>query len=342
MNSIDPVLVLSTGRCGSTMVSDILNLHPDILSLSEVFSSLGSRALRARRLDGKALWKLCSRQNPGLRAALAADTIPSEVIYPFDKPGARYSRRNIPPILCATLPHLSPDFEELYDDLESAVRARPKASLREQYLFLFEWLRERLGRGLWIERSGGSLLTVPRLRQLFPEARIVHVFRDGRDTALCMSQHASFRIMLATINKLERLGLRPLETETRAGPITLALAFIFLLSASPKKMLLREFDLAAYGDLWSRMVLRGRKLLSDLPEDRFLALRYEDLLKHPREKLKELINFIDSGLADAAWLEKASLIPRPNPPKYLLLDPKEQERLSCACAPGLEALGYNP
>ena len=79
------------------MVSDILNLHPDILSLSEVFSSLGGRALRARRLDGKALWKLCSRQNPGLRAALGADTIPSEVIYPFDKPGARYSRRNIPP-----------------------------------------------------------------------------------------------------------------------------------------------------------------------------------------------------------------------------------------------------
>ena len=342
MNRIDPVLVLSTGRCGSTMVSDILNLHPDILSLSEVFASLGGRALRARRLDGKALWRLCSRQNPGLRAALAADRIPSEIIYPFDKPGARYSRRNIPPILCATLPHLTPDFEELYDDLESVVRARPKASLREQYLFLFEWLREHLGRALWIERSGGSLLSAPRLRELFPEARIVHVFRDGRDTALSMSQHAAFRIMLATTRKLERLGLRPLETETRAGPVTSALALIFLLSASPKRMLHRKFDLAAYGDLWSRMILRGRKLLSDLPEDRFLALRYEEVLEHPREKLQELIDFIDPGLVDGAWLEKASLIPRPNPPKYLSLDPEERQRLTRACAPGLEALGYTP
>ena len=32
--TIPPVFVLSTGRCGSTMVSDILNRHPDVLSIS--------------------------------------------------------------------------------------------------------------------------------------------------------------------------------------------------------------------------------------------------------------------------------------------------------------------
>ena len=41
---IPPVLVLNTGRCGSTMISDILNRHPRILSLSEFFSFNGLAA----------------------------------------------------------------------------------------------------------------------------------------------------------------------------------------------------------------------------------------------------------------------------------------------------------
>lgn len=67
VGQIAPVLVLSTGRCGSTMISDGLNLHPMILSLSEVFSTLGPRALFRNRLNGKAMWELCSRQNPARR-----------------------------------------------------------------------------------------------------------------------------------------------------------------------------------------------------------------------------------------------------------------------------------
>ena len=36
--SIPPVIILNSGRCGSTMLSDVLNRHPRILSLSEFFS----------------------------------------------------------------------------------------------------------------------------------------------------------------------------------------------------------------------------------------------------------------------------------------------------------------
>ena len=53
------------------MISDVLNLHPMILSLSEFFSTLGPRALFRNRLSGKATWRLCSRQNPALRLARA-------------------------------------------------------------------------------------------------------------------------------------------------------------------------------------------------------------------------------------------------------------------------------
>ena len=119
-----------------------------------------------------------------------------------------------------------------------------------------------------------------------------------------------------------------------------AFALLFLKFVNPQKMVRREFDPCAYGDLWSRMVLRGQKLLSSVPAERILTLRYEDVLHHPHEKLRELIDFIDPSLADDAWLDEAASIPRPNPPKYLSLDAQAQAKLTRACAPGLEALGY--
>ena len=340
MERIAPVLVVSTGRCGSTMISDALNLHPDVLSLSEVFSLLGPLALFRKRLSGRAMWTMCSRQNPALRVLLSADPVPSEILYPFDDPHARFARHNVPPILCAMLPHLTPDYESLYDDLEAAVRARRKANLTEQYRHLFEWLRGHFERRVWVERSGGSLLSVPRLRRLFPEARLVHVYRDGRDTALSMSRHPAFQIMLASLEKLERLGLKPLENNAEAGPVGSLLALLFMRLVNPARMIRQAFDLAAYGAMWSRMILRGQKLLAALPPGQVLALRYEDVVHNPREKLRELIEFIDPSLSNDAWLQEAARVPSPNPPRYLSLDPERRRRLTEACAPGLEALGY--
>jgi len=322
------------------MISDVLNLHPDILSLSEVFSLLGPLALFRKRLSGKAMWDMCSRQNPALRVLLSAEPLPSEILYPFGNPQARYTTRNVPPILCATLPHLTPDYQSLYDDLEPLVRARPRADLAHHYRHLFEWLRERFQRRVWVERSGGSLLSLPRLRQLFPEARIVHVYRDGRDTALSMSRHPAFQIMLATLDKLQRLGIRPLENTAEAGLVGSLLAQLFLSLVNPARMIRREFDLTAYGGLWSRMILRGRKLLAALPPERVLSLRYEEVMRCPQEKLRELITFVDPSLSNDAWMQKAARIPQPNPSRYLSLDSGTQQRLTDACAPGLEALGY--
>ena len=322
------------------MISDVLNLHPDVLSLSEVFSLLGPLALFRKRLSGRGMWELCSRQNPALRVLLSADVMPSEILYPFDDPQARYATRDVPPILCAMLPHLTPDYERLYVELEPIVRRRPRSDLADQYRYLFEWLRGRFGRRVWVERSGGSLMSLPRLRRLFPEARVVHVYRDGRDTALSMSRHPAFQIMLGTLDKLQRLGIKPLENTAEAGLVGSLLAQLFLRLVNPARMIRREFDLTAYGGLWSQMILRGQKLLAALPPERVLSLRYKEVIQRPQEKLRELITFIDPSLSNDAWLQEAACIPQPNPSRYLLLEPETQLRLTEACAPGLEALGY--
>ena len=54
------VFVVSTGRCGSTMLSNMLRLNPEILSLSEFFSLLMPDPLPAGELDAAAYWRLLS------------------------------------------------------------------------------------------------------------------------------------------------------------------------------------------------------------------------------------------------------------------------------------------
>ena len=335
---IVPVLVLSTGRCGSTMVSEVLNTHPEVLSLSEFFISLGMKALIRKRLNGKALWGICCRHSPGLKAMLAGNR--DRILYPFDTPQARYSTHDIPSILCVALPHLTPDYERLFEELQPVVQGRPRATLPDQYLFLFDWLCKRLGRRVWVERSGGSLLFGRRLMGLFPQARVVHIHRDGRDTALSMSRHPAFKAGPALMRRLQRMGVDPYGGDPipNINPLTL-LRFRFI---NMQKMMRQGAAIEAYGDLWSRMILSSRAYLSSLPSNQFLALRYEDVLQHPREKLRELIEFIDPSLMDDTWLDAAARIPRPNPSKFSLLDPAAQRRLTDACAPGLEALGYIP
>ena len=52
-NKIAPVIFLNTGRCGSTMVSEIMNCHPRILSISELFFLAGND----RSCQGPPRWR---------------------------------------------------------------------------------------------------------------------------------------------------------------------------------------------------------------------------------------------------------------------------------------------
>ena len=60
----------------------------------------------------------------------------------------------------------------------------------------FDWLRDRYEKDLWVERTGGSL---PHMRQIvdtWPDAKIVHNYRDPREVALSMMTGSFFRLYL--------------------------------------------------------------------------------------------------------------------------------------------------
>ena len=143
----------STGRCGSTMVSDILNLHPRVLSLSEFFSFVGLGAFRRRYRTGDRMWAFYSRQQPRTRLMLRERY--EELRYPVDDPRARFTRQDVPPILCGTLPHLTDAYEALFDELEPVVRGQPRHRPKHT-----SGISSHGCVGVWAARSGWNVRAV--------------------------------------------------------------------------------------------------------------------------------------------------------------------------------------
>ena len=337
-----PVFVVSTGRCGSTMLSNMVRLHPRMLSLSEFISSLADRALRGRRMGGRALARRLGRLGPAGRTMLRNGLIPDEYLYPLGA-GSRFGPEDVPPIMGAALPHLTDDPEGLWDELDPVLRARPRQSLSAQYRFVFEWLADRFQKDIWIERSGASLMLVPTLARLFPDARFVHIFRDGRDTAMSMHGHHLFRLLALAADAGRRIGLDPFRPVHWPGtspwrPLFARATFPFF---SAERFRARKLDLPLFGWLWSNMIERGTMYLDALPQDRVLSMRFETVLRSSRNEMQRFIDFVGPEFADVQWLEAISKLPRNRPPRWTRLPPAEHMRLAQACARGQQILGYD-
>ena len=339
--SIPPVIVLNTGRCGSTMLSNILNLHPRVLSLSELFSSVGMGAFRFRRVSGRRMWDSYSRQSARSRLLLRGDS--DEVLYPLDDPRARFTRRDVPPVMGVALPHLGKRAEALFDELEPVVLGQPRQPPAAHFRHLFEWLCRRLDRSVWVERSGGSLMFGYRLVDEFPDARIIHIYRDGRDTAVSMSRHYVFRTVVATILALRRWGIDVNGSMARgrrwdnAGLWLEALTSRFF---DPDRLPHDELTLSDFAAFWCALIERAHRMFGHFPPERLLNVRFEDVLADPEAWARRIVRFISPDLEDETWLREAARIPRPVPPRFKQLGAEEQALLTEGCRPGLERLGY--
>ncbi len=338
-----PILVLSTGRCGSTMISELLSQHPKVLSLSEFFVPLGMAAFSTSKPTGEKMWSVLTKQAPSLNQMLKDGIVVDEGLYDFDRAGARFTPSNIPPIMAVTLPHLTSDPEALLDRLAPIMRSRPKILLADQYRFFFETLMADLGRELWVERSGGSLMIAAKLMRLFPEAKIIHVFRDGRDTAMSMQKHHNFKVLVEFLQRAKRLGMDPQKAFLQSTVHPLMPWFVdrIFMTINTPRLIAEDTPLEAFGALWNDMILTAQRLFKGLPKDSFLALRFEDVQNDPHTQLGQLMNFLGPGMEDESWLEAAVQVPRPAKSKFQSLPESTRAKLTEACAPGLEAMGYS-
>lgn len=333
--------IVGTGRVGSTLMSGIIRTHPQALSLSETFMSLASQAFAYRTLSGPGFWRLLSRPTAANKAIFTPQGLPGEYLFE-PGPDSRFTQHDAPPILRTLLPHLSDQPEALFFELEPVLRARPRAAIGAHYRFFFDWLAQRQGKRLWIERTGGSLAYLSSMHRCFAGARFIHLVRDGRETAMSIVEHPGMRVFAHMHRRLKRVGIDILRPPfLLASNLPTALFDRYLGGLIPYERTLAEpLSPAQAGALWSATVLAGLENWARIAPEQRHEMRYEDLVARPRETLEGFARFIDPGLADPTWLDDAAKRPEQRPERWRALPRAERDALEAACAPGLEALGH--
>jgi hypothetical protein len=340
-------LVLGTGRCGSTALSDVLRHHSDMLSVSELFSALRGRDLAEREMDGAEFWRLIS-------TPLSADAVlhrwkaAPEVLYPIFAPRLGADRfawpAALPPLVGVTLPHLTARPDDLYAVLEQAAPARPRRPLSEHLWWLFDALAGERRPSIVLERSGGSLGNATTLLKLFPDAQVIHMYRDGRECAVSMSRHPRFKLSALRAELGAELG-RDLygedgqagqaEATAVRGAVSSAMAGLAPDQITAEAFAAFEVPLSRYGLMWSAMVVAG---IPALPGGtRRHDLDYQDFIEHPRESIGALLEFLGVTHGPACEANWAAAI-RLGRDARAEVGEREWQELSRACRMGMNRL----
>jgi hypothetical protein len=328
------------------MLSHILHLHPDVLSVSEFFGilraaeHLGPDDVPVREMDGPEFWGLLARPDPLLDAQICAGLVPPEICYPYGV--GRFLPATGVPLICHNLlAGLTGDPDGLFDDLAATVPGWPRRPAVAHYRAFFADLAGRLGKRVVVERSGASLELIPMLRAHFPGARFIYLHRNGPDCALSMSRHPTFRRQILTAAAAYAAGL-PLLSPPREIVASLPERFRCLVYPpyDAQAIMTHPIPLSLFGSkIWSPMVLAGAKALSELDPGSWMALNYQDLVDDPARALTRLADFIGVA-ARMEWIEAAAalVIPGRIGSARAAVDPVAFASLVTACAPGARAV----
>ena len=327
--------VVGTGRCGSTLLSRMLDRHRDVVCLHEFYTGLDwDKRFQPGMVSPADLAEFLCAEQPVTTAVLARGYTSDEICYPFGQPQARHSIDDpLPWLLVTMLSRLSDDPETLYDEFVVMLTTLPTAPLPTSYRSIFNWLAQRgiAERGgvnneragsdqpLWIERSGSSIDYLPALVELFPDGRFLHIHRDGCEAALSIRAHPFYRLGVSLL-----YGLFPEDADEET-------LFNHVLTTLP--------PLADVGRYWSDQVLSGYTALGKLDRRQYCEVRFEDLVQQSEKTLERISQFFELPV-DAQFLEQAASLPRGIPaPRFADLSDDEQQELRTACRPGQILLG---
>ncbi len=141
----------------------------------------------------------------------------------------------------------------------------------------------RTGRRIVGDKSPQHTECLDEIHEIYPDARIIHIVRDGRDVAVSAMHHwwreAKDRGGVFELTP-EELELRDAYLEDRGG---------FLADG---RSIFTEERLAQLASRWSYRVGKGRRDGSTLYGKRYLEVRYEDLLQNTPALLERMFGFL--------------------------------------------------
>lgn len=148
--------IVGTGRCGTTILARVLNAHSKICVPHELQIILGIG-------NGDRLYeKFVSGEMGKYRAADFVSLIEARCPYQFEK---------------------FFDFRKHFDELEY-----PQSDLRGLLTELFDHICFTYRKEVFIEQTPWYGQKLDILKKLFPDMKVIHIFRDGRDVAMSFSR----------------------------------------------------------------------------------------------------------------------------------------------------------
>lgn len=316
-------------------------MHPDVLSVSELWNMFRDEGagISVHDMSGEEFWQRMAKPDPNADGLVLADMNYAEYVYPLER--GRFDPATGVPSICSTLASISDDPDALYDHLAAEVPRWPRRPVPEHCRALFAALAGMLGRGVVVERTGGSLSLLPVLRQHFPEARYVFLHRDGPDCVLSMLRHpvsrlVAMKIAAASVGSAEWAAV-PLPAEMRSA----SKADFEGLSNPPfdrERFLEYPLPLSYLAWLWSEQTREGTSIVRAVTRDVWMPLRYEKLLADTRAELTRLAGFIGIR-ADRQWLDETAKFADSGRAGASLaqLQPSVLAELQAACAAGTES-----
>lgn len=288
--------IVGTGRCGSTILSKMVDRHPSVAVLSELMITLdfygkfGERPVSGEELAGLLD---CGLASTGEMKKIAAHLATPEITFDAAKAPApidprRYRDGVLPDLMLLPLGPLFDDPPAMFDEIVALARKQPTRPLSEQYRFLFDWITRRAGKQHWIERSGGSIAWLPELVELFPEGRFLHLHRDPLDAALSMQTHHHFRLRAFKHHELRTAsGIRWSDLDEHdldgARPMSPKLRAIFE----------HPVPLDCFLQDWSDCILRGMRAVKDLAPGQYAEIAFEEIMSDPAAALGRIVAFFD-------------------------------------------------
>jgi Sulfotransferase domain. len=261
----DVAFLVGAGRSGTTLLYKLLCLHPDVAYISNYENRLRwfPGGLAARAIAGHVEPKLHTWFNRGGNAYFV-DRPWFKRLFPTPHEGESvYRACGVP---------LYPERDELPD-------ARTAECLRRR----FATLRHRAGARLFLTKRTANNRRLRYIAAVFPEARYVHLVRDGREVTQSLATvewWADHTVWWdgRTAAEMERCG---------------------------------ESRLALCARNWVRELEELRTQLQPVPAHKLVELRFEDLLRDPVPQLERVVRFLGLEFSPAyrAAIEALQLRP---------------------------------
>jgi hypothetical protein len=261
-------------------------------------------------------------------------------------------------------------FRARSDDERSARDASPRvtAQIRKD----FQRYRQRLRATLVVDKSPRNSLKIPFIKAIFPQARFIHLVRDGRDAALSIHKEwqkrrqivndpthghgfnyrKALEVLTHWLRRQPLLGdkLRALWFETHghvidAGRQLNRRRWRGAVGWGPRfqgwQAFYDERNLLAFNALqWLKCVESIRTAWPTLAPGQGLEIRYETMIQDGRRTLAEILAFLGLAASDA-FLSALPELKKGNFNKWQRAFSQEQiETVSTLLNPMLRTLGY--